>query len=88
MCWRRNNHSEKHQAAVIRMVQLCYETGTDVCRQAELQANIERTFQGAVKCCVCASDREKSRLLLCQKGRICARLSRITQNKHPFAGNG
>lgn len=47
MCWRRNDHSEQHQAAAIRMAQICCETGTDVCRQAGLQTNIEKNISGS-----------------------------------------
>lgn len=47
----------------------------------------KRTFQGAVKCCICKGWGE-NRLLSCQKGMFCARLSRAAPSKHPCAGNG
>lgn len=74
MYWRRNDHSEQHQAAAIRMAQFCYETGTDTCRQLDCRLTSKRTFQGAAKCCIC-KDGGESRSLLCQKGIFCARLS-------------
>lgn len=41
----------------------------------DCRLTLERTFQGAVKCCICKGW-EESRSLLCQKGIFCARLLR------------
>lgn len=54
---------------------------------AECGLTWKRTFQRAVKCCVCQGWRE-GRLLLCEKDTFCVEFSRGAQNKHPSAGSG
>lgn len=67
------------------MAGFCSETGTDVCRQAGLQANMEKNTSETCEM-LCLPGLGEGMLLWCEKDTFCVGLSRGAQNRHPSAG--